>query len=313
MMNTILRINSLFIICFFIWTASSVFAQTANVSDGKLVRIDSFPSVFVTPRNIDIWLPPGYSPHKKYAVLYMHDGQMLFDSSINWNHSEWQVDEMMTRLFQEKKIRNCIVVGIWNSGPLRHSDYCPEKPLQFLTVDEKTFIYNSTRGAGNKVFADTVYSDKYLQFIVKELKPYVDKNYAVYKDPAHTFIAGSSMGGLISLYAMCEYPGVFGAAACLSTHWTGIFSMFDNPFPEAMYRYLETHLPDPKKHRIYFDHGTATLDSMYGAYQPLADRMFRKAGYGRKNLLSLVFPGENHSEKAWAARLDKPLVFLLGK
>ncbi len=291
----------------------SVFAQVPHVSAGTIIRIDSFHSKFVTPRNIDIWLPPGYSEAEKYDVLYMHDGQMLFDSAISWNHSEWLVDETFSRLISSNKIRPCIVVGIWNSGLLRHSDYCPQKPIQDFTPAEKDSFYYSIRGAGMRVFSDTVYSDKYLLFLTEELKPYIDNHFSVFTDPAHTIIAGSSMGGLISLYAICEYPAVFGAAACLSTHWPGIFSSTNNPFPEAMMRYLATHVPDPETHRIYFDHGTATLDSLYDAYQPLADRIFTKSGYTKSNRLSLVFPGENHSEKAWAARLAYPLIFLLGK
>ena len=291
----------------------SVFAQVPVVSTGTIIRVDSFHSSYVTARNIDIWLPPGYSENEKYDVLYMHDGQMLFDSTINWNHSEWQVDETASRLISSNKIRPCIVVGIWNSGLLRHSDYCPQKPIQGFTPAEKDSFYNSTRVTANRVFSDTVYSDKYLLFLTEELKPYIDNHFSVYTDPAHTMIAGSSMGGLISLYAICEYPNVFGAAACLSTHWPGVFATLNNPFPEAMMHYLETHVPDPETHRIYFDHGTATLDSLYGAYQPLADRIFTKSGYTKNNRLSLVFPGENHSEKAWAARLEYPLIFLLGK
>lgn len=124
---------------------------------------------------------------------------------------------------------------------------------------------------------------------------------------------GSSMGGLISLYAICEYPDVFGAAACLSTHWPGIFTMENNPIPEAFYRYLENNLPDPRKNKIYFDFGTATLDAMYPPLQAEVDKIMIKKGFSSGSWQTLKFEGEDHSEKAWKKRLPIPLTFLFGK
>jgi predicted alpha/beta superfamily hydrolase len=131
------------------------------------------------------------------------------------------------------------------------------------------------------------------------------------KGPKGTFIAGSSMGGLISLYALCEYPKVFGSAACLSTHWPGIFTMENNPVPDAFIRYLEENLPRPGSHKIYFDFGTETLDSLYEPLQNRVDDVMRHHGYTHKNWMTLKFPGEDHSERAWHSRLEVPLLFLL--
>ena len=93
-------------------------AQTKlpEVSSGKLERIENFKSKFVSDRNIDVWLPEGYSEESKYNVLYMHDGQMLFDANTTWNKQEWGVDETMTKLISEGKIGPCIVVGIFNDA-----------------------------------------------------------------------------------------------------------------------------------------------------------------------------------------------------
>jgi enterochelin esterase-like enzyme len=205
-----------------------------------------------------------------------------------------------------------IVVGIWNSGPGRHPDYLPQKPLESLPQAVQDSLYRAARGGGASVFnGERVHSDNYLKFLVTELKPYIDQNFSTYKDRAHTFIAGSSMGGLISMYAICEYPDVFGGAACLSTHWPGIFTMTNNPIPDAFFRYMEKHLPDPATHKLYFDHGDQTLDAMYPPLQRKADSVLMKKGYGPGSLLSLSFPGTNHSEPAWRERLDQSLVFLL--
>jgi predicted alpha/beta superfamily hydrolase len=159
-----------------------------------------------------------------------------------------------------------------------------------------------------------VQSDNYLKFLVKELKPFIDKKYATNETSAATFIAGSSMGGLISVYALCEYPKVFGGAACLSTHWTGIFKA-DNPFPKAMQVYLKMYLPEAKNHKIYFDYGTETLDAMYEPFQLQVDSIMMSKTYSIKNndWKTQKFEGENHSELAWSKRVKIPLEFLLRK
>ena len=122
-------------------------------------------------------------------------------------------------------------------------------------------------------------SDNYLKFIVKELKPYIDKKYSVYKDAKHTGIMGSSMGGLISMYAICEYPKVFGKAACLSTHWVGFRDFENSPIPESFFAYMEKHLPNPKDHKIYFDYGTETLDASYLKYEYRVDEVLQSKGW----------------------------------
>lgn len=292
----------------------TTFSQLPSVSSGTLKRHESFYSHYITARHIDVWLPEGYSVTRKYSVIYMHDGQMLFDSATTWNKQTWDADDVITKLLQENKINDIIVVGIWNGGTTRHTDYFPQKPFESLTLEQKEKIFTAARANGNSVFNEQkINSDNYLKFLVKELKPFIDKNYSTYKDRSHTFIAGSSMGGLISMYAICEYPKVFGGAACMSTHWPGIFSMEGNPIPDAFINYLKTNLPDPKKHKIYFDYGTATLDALYPPLQQKADEVMKEKGFTGKNWITKEFPGEDHSEKAWHKRLHIPLTFLLGK
>jgi len=298
----------------FLLISGCIFSQDIpKVSSGKIERISDFKSEFVTARNIDVWLPDNYSDAKKYSVLYMHDGQMLFDAEATWNKKAWEVDEVVTSLLKDNKIDDVIVVGIWNGVTTRHMDYFPQKPFESLTQTQQDSIYNTNRSNGQNVFNGKVISDNYLKFIVKELKPLIDKKYSVYRDKKHTFIAGSSMGGLISMYAICEYPNVFGGAACLSTHWPGIFTVENNPIPDAFYDYLKTNLPNPKNHRIYFDYGTATLDAMYEPLQLKVDEVMKAKGYNSLNWSTNKFEGEDHSEKAWQKRLHIPLEFLFGK
>ncbi len=292
---------------------SVLLAQPPKTTTGQIRQFENFKSNLVAPRTIDVWLPDNYNPKTKYAVLYMHDGKGLYDSSIMWNKQEWKVDEVMGKLQHEGKIRNCIVVGVYNSEKTRHPEYFPQKPFESLTKIEKDSVTAQLQRFGRTKEEFKPFSDNYLKFLVTELKPFIDQNFSTKKDRANTFVAGSSMGGLISLYAICEYPDVFGGAACLSTHWPGVFSMDNNPVPTAFYNYIQKNLPDPKTHKIYFDYGDQTLDALYPPLQKRIDEIISSKGYSSKNWITRFFPGENHSEKAWSKRLDIPFMFLLKK
>ncbi len=288
-------------------------AQLPKVAAGSIKRIENFASHYVNARNIDVWLPEDYNDNKKYAVLYMQDGQGLYDADITWNHQSWEVDDVITKLVREHKIKDVIVVGIWNGQSLRHSEYFPQKPFENLTTIEKDSINAQLQRASRSKGAFQPISDNYLKFLVTELKPFIDKNYSTYTDKENTFIAGSSMGALISMYAICEYPNIFGGAACLSTHWPGSFTVDNNPVPNAFLNYMRDNLPNPKHHKIYFDYGDQTLDALYPPLQHNVDIVMRSKGYSKKNWMTQFFPGDNHSELSWNKRLDIPIVFLLSK
>lgn len=298
---------------FFILLSLVTNAQNIKVSKGKVQRFENFKSQFVDDRNVDVWLPNDYSENEKYAVLYMHDGQMLFDAETTWNQQAWEVDEVAGKLNAESKVKRFIVVGIWNIPEKRHPEYFPQKPYESLTPVQRDTITAQLQKAGRTKAVFKPYSDLYLKFLVSELKPFIDLNFSTLTDKDNTFIAGSSMGGLISMYAICEYPDVFGAAACISTHWPGIFAVENNPIPEAFYTYLRKNLPNPKTNRIYFDYGDQTLDALYPPLQEKADAVMIEKGFTSDNWLTKFFPGKNHSEEAWAERLPIPLEFLLRK
>ncbi len=302
--------NGVLIICFF--TISILFGQV-KVSQGSIERIEDFSSQYVPSRNIDVWLPENYNPKKKYAVLYMHDGQMLFDASHTWNHQEWKVDEAMSELLDSQAIRPTIVVGIWNISERRHSEYFPQKPFESISESDKKRIYETNRSAGNPLFSVPIQSDAYLKFIVEELKPYIDKKYPTKRNYKNTFIGGSSMGGLISWYAMSEYPKVFGGAICMSTHWPGIFEMENNPIPDAFLDYLTKKSPSLCKHKLYFDTGDQTLDALYPPLQKKVDAFFVEEKDSHKTIRykSETFPCADHSEDSWADRMKIPLEWML--
>ena len=165
-------------------------AQTLpKASKGSFKFIENFSSKYVSPRSVAIWLPP----KKKYAVLYMHDGQILFDSTTTWNKQEWSVDETISRLMAEKKIKDCIVVAIWNDGKNRHADYFPQKSFESLPILlQDSLILKAKRNKETALFSMNVQSDKYLKFLAKKLKLYIDKTYPTKPDAKNTFVMGSS-------------------------------------------------------------------------------------------------------------------------
>lgn len=308
-MNREFRLPIFFLLLIWMLMSSQVFAQV-NVSSGTVKRLEKFSSKYVDARNVDVWLPDGYSAKKKYAVLYMHDGQMLFDASATWNKQEWQVDETVGKLLKEGKIKETIVVGVWNNGEYRHSEYFPQKALPDIPAETRDFIIS-------KQLRDKPQADNYLKFLVKELKPHIDRNFSTRKDRQNTFIAGSSMGGLISIYALCEYPQVFGGAAGMSTHLPLILAEnvdAKNDLIAASFRnYLEKNLPEANTRRIYFDYGDQTLDAFYPPLQKKVGDLMRGKNWTAKSWMTRSFPGDDHSEKAWAKRFHIPLEFLLQK
>ncbi|HLO19883.1 MAG TPA: alpha/beta hydrolase-fold protein [Sphingomicrobium sp.] len=292
--------------------AQSQTGPVPQVGSGTIVDLGVVQSKYADPRRVVVWLPSGYDPHgDKYAVLYMHDGQNLFDTKTAGYGMEWQIDETLDRLIQEKKVRPTIVVGIW-STPKRLQEYVPSKAFNGLPA--------AYRDKVRALYGGDPLSDGYLKFLVRELKPAIDRRFNVKTGPADTVIMGSSMGALISLYAIDEFPRVFGAAGMMSTHWPLVIAPDNKPISNEEYeivsstfeRYLSPALPDPATHKLYFDHGSETLDAVYARYQDRVDAVVRRHGYHQwSNTLSLSFPGQKHNEISWASRVAVPLQFLL--
>ncbi|WP_115461111.1 alpha/beta hydrolase [Winogradskyella aurantiaca] len=283
--------------------------DNAQLASGTLQRL-MIPSDFIEDRPVDVWLPADYSDENSYAVLYMHDGQMLFDSTTTWNKQEWKVDEWASQLMDEGETKDFIVVGIHNISEIRWFDLFPQKAWDYLDPKVADSIVAKTK-------ADSTYrdlkGDNYLIFLTKELKPIIDEEYSVRTDKENTFVAGSSMGGLMSMYAISEYPEVFQGAACISTHWVGAMPQENNPFPDAIFQYMAENFPKAGNNLAYFDYGNETLDQYYPQYAPRVDAILTEKGYTEKDSQNLFFEGTNHSENAWNQRLDKPFIFLLGK
>jgi predicted alpha/beta superfamily hydrolase len=213
-------------------------------------------------RRVWIYLPPDYGrSHKKYPVIYMHDGQNLFDAYTS-GYGEWGIDEIMDKLPDASE---SIIVGIDHGGEYRITEYDP--------YDSK---YGKGRGAD------------YVDFLVKTLKPYIDTHYRTKKDAKHTTVAGSSMGGLISMYAVLKYPKVFGNGGIFSPAFWIALQIYD----------FAQQQPVPRSTRFYFVCGDSEGDSMVADMQKMAD-IIRAKGISEKNTPTVIMPGEKHNEQQW--------------
>ncbi len=229
-------------------------------------------------RLIRIRLPKDYDgSKKKYPVLYMHDGQNLFDAATSYA-GEWGVDEALDSL--GVKWGECIVVGIDN-GPRRMNEYAP--------YDFKVNGIKDGKGEGTA----------YAHFLINELKPFIDKKYRTKRGRKHTFIAGSSMGGLISMYAVLQYPRVFGGAGVFSPSFWIAKDIY--PAIDGVQKKLKT--------RIYFfagmQEGPGMVPEMLQAFEAV-----RKKSRAR---ITVAIRGEGkHNEATWRAELPAFFQFLWG-
>lgn len=273
----------------------------------RVIRIPDFQSEFVNARHIDVWLPIEYEADtsRRFPVIYMHDGQNLFDPKASYIGEAWEVDSVLTALTAQGKIEPHIVVGIWNTAD-RFVEYAPQQPFEQMTTEEQQIYYDKW-GSSNVPFA----ADKYLRFMVEELKPRIDGRFRTLPEAEHTAVMGSSMGGLISAYAIATYPNVFSKAACFSTHWPLDNLPDEFAYTRSLGRYLTEHLPDSNGVQIYFDYGDQGLDAMYEPHQMVIDSFMQAKGYTDSHWLTQGFPGHHHSEIYWRQRFAIPAVFLL--
>ena len=166
-------------------TAQKQDGPAPQVAAGSIVDLGVVQSKFTDPRRVVVWLPSGYKANgPKFSVLYMHDGQNLFDTKTAGYGMEWQIDETLDRLIREKKVRPTVVVGIW-STPKRLQEYVPSKAFNGLPPEYREKV--------RALYGGAPLSDGYLKFLVRELKPMIDRRFNVKTGAADTAIMGSSM------------------------------------------------------------------------------------------------------------------------
>lgn len=245
--------------------------------NGTLMIVQNFYSTHLgNYRDLVIYLPPSYNENtqKRYPVLYLHDGQNLFDASTAFGGVEWQVDETTNQLVRQGKMRELIIVGIENTAA-RMSEYTPEPDPDY--------------GGGN--------GDAYLDFVELEVIPYINSSLRTQTGPANTYIGGSSLGGLISFYASFTRSDVFSAAVCMSSSF-----WWNN---EALTLDVASHTGPIVPARFYIDAGGINDGAADTA--DMRDAMV-SIGYTQgSNLFHWYEPGGSHSEASWAARFHIPM------
>lgn len=275
---------------------------------GQLLQFEHVSATGLPEQRLTIWLPPGYDRLKRrYGVVYMHDGHNLFEPKYSIFNKIWAADKAMLAAMR-RGVQPHIIVGIWAPGNDRRRQYLPND------------IYRATdgelRAQLDKLAAGPVVSDAYLAWLAGPLKNWVDGKFRTLPGRNHTAIAGSSMGGLISCYAFLRYPATFGRAACVSSHWPAAIPGevgATNPELAALWdQWFAARLGAPDGRRLWLDHGTATLDAHYAPYQQVVDRRIAATGWKRgRDWQSKVYPGAEHEENAWAARLPEIFGWLL--
>jgi len=230
------------------------------------------------PRDVIVWLPPGYAnaPQQRYPVLYLHDGQNVFDPRTSFLGVDWRADEVADSLMAAGAMTEIIMVAVNN------------------TADRREEYSASEKGRA------------YARFLIEKLKPFIDATYRTLPEARNTAVMGSSMGGLISFLLAWNHPEVFGQAACLSPAFT--------PPHDSAVRLVENDDGPNKRIRLYLDNGGVALDSVLQTGCENMLRALQNKGFRiGENLYWFHDRQAEHSERAWARRVWRPLLFMFKK
>lgn len=248
-----------------------------------LIKHEDFPSRFLrNQRDLIVYLPPGYDdqPDRRFPVLYLHDGQNLFDGATSFIPGmDWHVGHTADQLIQERRVEPLIIVGIYNAGKQRLGEYTPTRMPRL--------------GGGR--------ANRYAKFLLDEVQPFVKRQYRVREEAENTGIGGSSLGGLVSLYLGLRQPQIFGKIAALSP------SVWWNE--RVILRFADAAPVHPLP-RIWLDIGTREGPRIVDDVEHFRDVLIRKGWQLDHNLHYQRVEGAEHNEAAWAQRVGPFLQFL---
>jgi predicted alpha/beta superfamily hydrolase len=254
--------------------------NTAPAISGNYQIHEDFPAIGLASRRVIVWLPPSYdsAPQRRYPVLYMHDGQNVFDPYTSTLGYDWRVDEIADSLMKAGEIEEFICVATYCNPGVRAQEYSDDPDL----------------------------GEKYQDFMCCQLKPWIDSTYRADPRPEHTAIMGASMGGLISFIMAWEYPEVFSMAACMSP----AFKVALNGVVTVDYVDNVIRDTDVRDINLYIDNGTVDLEAIL---QPGIDEMLRALDDKGYQYQWSLDEGAPHNEIAWSARVWRPLLQFFGK
>lgn len=263
--------------------APDLTAELAAAGRGQLHKHEKFASRFLAKkRDVIVYVPGIYDrrPDLKFPVLYLEDGQNLFDPATSFTPGVyWRVGETADERISKGLIQPLIIVGIYNTGKQRLNEYTP-------TRDKK-------HGGGK--------ADKYGRLLVEELKPFIESHYRVLDGPANTGLGGSSLGGLVTMYLGIRYSQVFGKLAVLSPSvWWNQRAILKSVVRAEV----------PSRPRIWLDVGTKEGVHTVENVTALRDALVKKGWQENQDLHFEIFTGAQHNEAAWAQRVGPFLQFL---
>jgi predicted alpha/beta superfamily hydrolase len=261
----------------------------AEASPATHIRTHAaFPSRILLPRDVHVYRPPGYEeePSRRYPVLYMQDGQNIFDPKEMG--MEWEVDETADALIQAGRIEPLLVVAVANTEA-RRDEYTP------TAVELKKSDGTLTKGGGK--------ANLYGRFLIEELMPFIDRTYRTRRDAASTAVGGSSLGGLVSVWLGLEHPDVFGNVLAVSpTAWWDDFVILKKV----------AALPRKVLVRFWVDIGSLEGDNAVTGARRLRDALIAKGWEPGTDLEYMEQEGGRHDEISWASRVKGMLTFLYG-
>jgi predicted alpha/beta superfamily hydrolase len=256
--------------------------EIGSVPVERLIHLQQFPSSFLEPRDVIVYLPPGYQEdtHHRYPVLYLHDGQNLFDPQTAFTHGlHWHVGETTEQLIEQGAIEPLIIVGVYNTGDHRLDEYTPS--------------HDRKLGGGD--------ADLYGRMLVEEVKAWVDSQYRTLSDPLNTGVGGSSLGGLVSLYLGLSRPDTFSRILAMSPSiW------WNNRMILRTFKRLQ---PKPRL-KVWLDIGGKEGDKHVLDAVALRDAMLNDGWTMGDDLAFWFAPEAVHNEGAWAERMGPALKFL---
>ncbi len=271
-------------------------------------------------RKVQIYYPTDIKINKKTKFIIMNDGEELFQEKDSWSGGAWNIDDSFKKLYQDGVSLNIVVIALDSAkrskGKIidetrRYVEYFPNEVIGFFSEGMKKNTYS--------YFIDKK-DLNYPHFLINTVIPYLEEKFNMKLDQSNLGIIGASMGGLSALNTILEYPNYFGFAGCISTHWVGIkpseYFLLpirrkitgDEETTEAIRKYVDRNILKLKNKRIYFDHGTVGLDSLYGAPQEDINKIFEGNDIDFK---SKVFLDHGHETNFFGERFGPLLVYLL--
>ena len=271
-------------------------------------------------RKIQIYYPNNKKIDSDTLFILMNDGEELFNAAESWHNMEWGIDEKIEEMNLNESELNFVIIAIHSAKKgnrffvdetKRYAEYFPKESIPYFDSGFKKRRYQEWVNKNNLY---------YLEFLTEDVIPFVEDKFDILLNNKNLGIIGASMGGLAALNALIEHPDLFGFAGCISTHWVGIkpFEYVllplvgkingDDDTANAIISYIEDNITNIDDQKIYFDHGTIGLDSLYSTPQGRVNKILDSKS---KDYKYLVFEDYDHYAPEFGSRFDSVLEYLV--